>query len=174
MWFQQPDAFTLVQFRLECDPDEKTHEVTRCKQPHSVSLWDYGINKFNCNNSFTAIHVIMLELKNNKHNTYYRCTYLYIVNAVIFKLLLASHLKRDLAKKTTTLTLPLYYVLQYPWVQRFCMILLFSILGVWIDRDIICLCELILLAALARGGAVLKHVQSHRESCSPITTHWDS
>ncbi len=45
MWFQQPDAFTLVQFRLECGPDlllkwfermdlyYKTHEVTRCKQP---------------------------------------------------------------------------------------------------------------------------------------------
>ncbi len=40
----------------------------------------------------------MLELKNNKHNTYYRCTYLYIVNAVIFKLLLTSYLKPDLAK----------------------------------------------------------------------------
>ncbi len=35
---------------------------------NSVSLWDYGINKF----SFTAIHFIMLELKNIKHNTYYR------------------------------------------------------------------------------------------------------
>ncbi len=41
----------------------------------------------------------MLELKNNKHNTYYRCTYLYIVNAVIVKLLLTSYLKRDLANK---------------------------------------------------------------------------
>ncbi len=42
----------------------------------------------------------MLELKNNKHNTtYYRCTYLYIVNAVIFKLLLTYYLKRDLATK---------------------------------------------------------------------------
>ncbi len=41
----------------------------------------------------------MLELKNNKHNTYNRCTYLYIVNAVIFKLLLTSYLKRDLANK---------------------------------------------------------------------------
>ncbi len=41
----------------------------------------------------------MLELKNNKHNTYYHCTYLYIVNAVIFKLLLTSYLKCDLAKK---------------------------------------------------------------------------
>ncbi len=41
----------------------------------------------------------MLELKNN--NTYYRCTYLYIVNAVIFKLLLTSYLKHDLAKKKT-------------------------------------------------------------------------
>ncbi len=40
----------------------------------------------------------MLELKNNKHNTYYRCSYLYIVTAVIFKLLLTSYLKRDLAK----------------------------------------------------------------------------
>ncbi len=43
----------------------------------------------------------MLALKNNKHNTYYHCTYLYIVNAVIFKLLLTPYLKRDLAKKTT-------------------------------------------------------------------------
>ncbi len=61
---------------------------------------DYGINKLNClYNSFTAIHVIMLELKNNKRNTYYRCTYLYIVNAVIFKRLLTSYLKRDLVKK---------------------------------------------------------------------------
>ncbi len=41
----------------------------------------------------------MLELKNNKHNTYYRCTYLCIVNVVIIKLLLTSYLKRDLAKK---------------------------------------------------------------------------
>ncbi len=41
----------------------------------------------------------MLKLKNTKHNTYYRCTYLYIVNAVIFKLLLSSYLKRDLAPK---------------------------------------------------------------------------
>ncbi len=40
----------------------------------------------------------MLELKNNKHNTYYHCNYMYIVNAVIFKLLLASYLKPDLAK----------------------------------------------------------------------------
>ncbi len=42
----------------------------------------------------------MLELKNNKHNTYYRFTYLYIVNAVIFKLLLTSFLKCDLAGKS--------------------------------------------------------------------------
>ncbi len=44
-----------------------------------------------------------------KHNTYYQCTYLYIVNAVIFKLLLTSYLKRDLAKKNKkkTITLPL-------------------------------------------------------------------
>ncbi len=41
----------------------------------------------------------MLELKNTKHNKYYRCSYLYTGNAVIFKLLLTSHLKRDLAKK---------------------------------------------------------------------------
>ncbi len=40
----------------------------------------------------------MLELKNNKH-TYYCRTYLYIVNAVIFKLLLTSYLKPDLAEK---------------------------------------------------------------------------
>ncbi len=39
----------------------------------------------------------MLELKNIKHNTYYRCAYLYIVNAVN-KLLLTSYLQRDLAK----------------------------------------------------------------------------
>ncbi len=50
-------------------------------------------------NSFTAIHVIMLELNNNKPNAYYRCTYLYIVYAVIFKLLLTSFLKPDLAPK---------------------------------------------------------------------------
>ncbi len=41
----------------------------------------------------------MLELKNNKHNTYYCCTYLHIVNAFIFKLLLTSYLKCDLGKK---------------------------------------------------------------------------
>ncbi len=46
----------------------------------------------------------MLELKNNKHNTYYRCTYLYIVNAVIFKLLLTSYLKRDLTTENTQKT----------------------------------------------------------------------
>ncbi len=40
----------------------------------------------------------MLELKNNKH-TYYCRTYLYIVNAFIFKLFLTSYLKRDLVKK---------------------------------------------------------------------------
>ncbi len=45
MWLQQPDAFTHVQFHLECGPDHllkwfersdlyyKMHEVTRCKQP---------------------------------------------------------------------------------------------------------------------------------------------
>ncbi len=44
----------------------------------------------------------MLELKNNIPNTYYRCTYctyLYIVNVVMFKLLLTSYLKRDSAPK---------------------------------------------------------------------------
>ncbi len=41
----------------------------------------------------------MLELQNYNLNTYYRSTYLYIVSAVIFKLLLISHLKRDLAPK---------------------------------------------------------------------------
>ncbi len=71
----------------------------------------------------------MLELKNNKHNTYYRCTYLYIVNAVIFKLLLTSYLKLfylffDLAKKnnnvTTLICLPISVhakVLRDPLVQ---------------------------------------------------------
>ncbi len=50
----------------------------------------------------------MLELKNDEHNTYHRCTYLYIVNVVIFKLLLTSYLQRDLAtKKPTTITLPI-------------------------------------------------------------------
>ncbi len=51
MWIQQPDAFTLVQFRLECGPDlllkwfersdlyYKTHEVTRCKRPYIFSLF---------------------------------------------------------------------------------------------------------------------------------------
>ncbi len=62
----------------------------------NTGLWYKLIQLYN---SFTAIHVIMLELKNNKHNTSYHCTYLYIVNAVIFKLLLTSYLKRDLAKK---------------------------------------------------------------------------
>ncbi len=38
----------------------------------------------------------MLELKNNKHNTYYRCTYL--------KLLLTSYRKHDLAKKNNNVT----------------------------------------------------------------------
>ncbi len=33
----------------------------------SVGLWHKQIQLYN---SFTAIHVIMLELKNNKHNTY--------------------------------------------------------------------------------------------------------
>ncbi len=41
----------------------------------------------------------MLELKYNKHNTYYYFTYLCIVNAVMFKLLLTSYLKHDLAEK---------------------------------------------------------------------------
>ncbi len=56
----------------------------QCK---SVGLWYNYIQLYN---SFSAIHVRMIELKNNKHNTYYRCTYLYIVNTVIFKLLLTS------------------------------------------------------------------------------------
>ncbi len=36
---------------------------------------------------------LMLELMNNKHNTYYHSTYL------IFKLLLTSYLQHDLAQK---------------------------------------------------------------------------
>ncbi len=65
----------------------------------------------------------MLELKNNKHNTHYCCTYLYnLVNAIIFKLLLTSYLKRDLAKKTTTITITITIsvrakVLHNPLVQ---------------------------------------------------------
>ncbi len=47
----------------------------------------------------------MLELKNNKHNTYYHCSYLYIVNAVIFKLLLTSYLKRDFSQNNNITTL---------------------------------------------------------------------
>ncbi len=78
----------------------------------------------------------MLELKNNKQNAYYRCTYLYIVNAVIFKLLLTSYLKPDLAPKKT-ITLPIEYVLQYPCVQRFCTNLLFYSLEVWIYMPIL-------------------------------------
>ncbi len=70
----------------------------------------------------------MLELKNNKHNTYYHCTYLYIVNAVIFKMLLTSHLKRDLAKRnnnniTTLICLAISVrakVLHDPLVQYSC------------------------------------------------------
>ncbi len=75
----------------------------------------------------------MLELKNNKHNTYYRGTYLHIVNAVIFKLLLTSYLKRDLAPKNnnniTTLILAISVrakVLHNPLV-----------LEVWIDMAIL-------------------------------------
>ncbi len=71
---------------------------------NSVSVWDYGITVS------TAIHVIMLELKINKHNTYYRCTYVF----------LTSYLKRDLAKKKKYISL---YVLQYLCMQRFCVIL---------------------------------------------------
>ncbi len=122
--------------------------------------------------SFTAIHVIMLELKNNKHNTYYHCTYLYIVNAVIFKLLLTYYLKRDLAQKNNNNVTTLI-CLAISVRAKVLAILLFSILRVWIVWrviDIICQCELIWLAALARGGAVLKC----RLSCSPITMHWDS
>ncbi len=78
----------------------------------------------------------MLELKNNKHNTYYRCTYLFIVNAVIFKLL-TSYLKRDLAKNnnnnniTTLICLAISVrakVLRDPLVQYY---------RVWIDMAIL-------------------------------------
>ncbi len=90
----------------------------------------------------------MLELKNNKHNTYYRCTYVYIVNAVIFKLLLISYLNRDLDKNnnnnniTTLICLALSVrakVLHDPLVQ-------YSRGLNWFDE----------LAVLARGGAVQK------------------
>ncbi len=57
-----------------------------------------------------------------KHNTYHRYTYLYIVNAVIFKLLLTSHRKPDLATKNNNnnniTTLKLFSkVLHNPLVQ---------------------------------------------------------
>ncbi len=90
----------------------------------------------------------MLELKNNKHNTYYRCTYLNIVNAVIFNLLLTSYLKRDLAKNnniTTLICLAISVrakVLHDPLVQYSRGLNLYGN----IDK----------LAVLVRGGAVLK------------------
>ncbi len=73
----------------------------------------------------------MLELKNNKHNTYCHCTYLYIVNAVIFKLLLTSYLKRDLAKKqnNNNVTTLICLAISVACVQSFCTILLFNIVG---------------------------------------------
>ncbi len=105
-----------------------------------------------------------VPLKNNKHKTYYRCTYLYIVNAVIFKLLLTSYLKRDLSKKnnnnvTTLICLAISVrvkVLRDPLVQY--------------SRGLNWYSNIDELAVLARGGAVLKR----HLSCSPITTHWDS
>ncbi len=123
----------------------------------AVGLWHKLIQLYN---SFSAIHVIMLELKSNKHNTYYRCTYLYTVNAVIFKLLLSSFLKPDLAQKNNNITTliclaisVLAKVLHDPLVQYSPGLNLYGN----IDE----------LAVLVRGGAVLKcHL-----SCSPITTH---
>ncbi len=56
-----------------------------CVATNSASLWDYSINKLNCITASVQFVCIMLELKNNKHNTEYRCTYLYMVNAVICK-----------------------------------------------------------------------------------------
>ncbi len=94
----------------------------------------------------------MLELKKNKHNTYYRCIYLYIVNAVIFKLLLlTSYLKRDLAKKnnnnnvTTLICLAISVrakVLRDPLVQY--------------SRGLNWYGNIDVLAALARGLSVLQ------------------
>ncbi len=69
----------------------------------------------------------MLESKNNKHHTYYRCTYLYIVNAVICKLLLTSHLKHDfLAKNNDNITTLICLAISVR--ARFCTIRLFNIL----------------------------------------------
>ncbi len=76
----------------------------------------------------------MLELKKNKHNTYYHCTYLYIDNAVIVKML-TSQLKPDLANKTKT-------ILHNPLVQY--------------SRGLNWFGNIDELAVLARGGAILK------------------
>ncbi len=133
---------------------------------NSASLWDCGINAFNC---ISAIHVIMLELKNNKHNTYYCCTYLYIVNAVIFKLLLASYLKRDLAKKknnnnniTSLICLAISVrakVLHDPLVQY--------------SRGLNWYSNIDKLAVLARGGAILKQSKlfANHNTLGQLTNH---
>ncbi len=110
----------------------------------------------------------MLELKNNKHNTYYCCTYLYIVNAVIFKLLLASYLKRDLAKKnnnnniTSLICLAISVrakVLHDPLVQY--------------SRGLNWYSNIDKLAVLARGGAILKQFKlfANHNTLGQLTNH---
>ncbi len=104
----------------------------------------------------------MLELKNKTNITYYRCTYLYIVNAVIFKLVLTSHLKCDLAKNNNNNNITTVICLA---ISVRAKILLNSL--VQYSRGLHLYGNIDKLAALARGGAVLKR----RLSCSPITTH---
>ncbi len=106
----------------------------------------------------------MLELKTKKHNTYYRCTYLYKVNAVLFKLLLTSHLKRELTKqnKNRITTLICLAISVRAEVLRNSLIQYSRGLKLYGNIDE--------LAVLVRGGAILKR----RLSCLPITTHWDS
>ncbi len=81
MWFQQPDAFTLVQFRLECGPDHllkwfersdlyyKTHEVTRCKQPLYI---------------FFMLFFIKMKLSSRLCSTHKRVTQKYRNSKLIF------------------------------------------------------------------------------------------
>ncbi len=72
MWFQQPDAFTHVQFHLKCGPDHllkwfkrsdlyyKTHEVTRCNSLYIFLIlffikWSCLVDLFNTQKSDTEV-----------------------------------------------------------------------------------------------------------------------
>ncbi len=98
----------------------------------------------------------MLELNNNKHNTYYRCTYLYIVNAVIFKMLFTSKMWFNLKNNnnvTTLICLAISVrakVLRDPLVQY--------------SRGLNWYSNIDKLAALVRGVAGLKHCLAVRQS----------